>query len=126
MKFIIGVDLGGTNIAIGILDENFNLIKKGSVPTLAQRGPEPIVHDMAELSKKLIAECGFEMADLLGAGIACPGTVNPDTGIVEYANNIKFDNFPLVALYSKEMEIAPLLPFVPSKSSPVIKDFPFR
>ena len=107
MKFIIGVDLGGTNIAIGILDENFKILKKGSVPTLAQRGPEPIVHDMAELSKKLIAECGLEKADLLGAGIACPGTVNPDTGIVEYANNIKFDNFPLVALYSKEMEIAP-------------------
>ncbi len=105
MKFIIGVDLGGTNIAIGLLDENFNIIKKGSVPTLAQRGPEPIVHDMAELSKKLIAECELNMADLLGAGIACPGTVNPDTGIVEYANNIKFDNFPLVALYSKEMEI---------------------
>ncbi len=107
MKFIIGVDLGGTNIAIGILDENFNIIKKGSVPTLAQRGPEPIVHDMAELSKKLIAECGLVMEDLLGAGIACPGTVNPDTGIVEYANNIKFDNFPLVELYSKEMNIAP-------------------
>ena len=103
MKYSIGVDLGGTNIAVGIVDENYQIIKKGSVPTLAQRGPEPIVHDMAELCKKLVGECGLTMDDIAGAGIASPGTVNPDTGVVEYANNIKFSDFPLVALFSKEM-----------------------
>ena len=105
MKYTIGVDLGGTNIAVGIVNENYEIVKKGSVPTLAQRGPEPIVHDMAELCKKLLAECNISMSDLTGAGIACPGTVNPVTGIVEYANNIKFSDFPLVALFSKEMNI---------------------
>jgi glucokinase len=105
MKYSIGVDLGGTNIAVGIVDENYQIVKKGSVPTLAQRGPEPIVHDMAELCKKLLAECNVSMSDLAGAGIACPGTVNPVTGIVEYANNIKFSDFPLVELFSKEMNI---------------------
>ena len=103
MKYTIGVDLGGTNIAVGIVNENYEIVKKGSVPTLAQRGPEPIVHDMAELCKKLLAECEIAMDDVTGAGIACPGTVNPATGIVEYANNIKFSDFPLVALFSKEM-----------------------
>ena len=98
MKYSIGVDLGGTNIAVGIVDENYQIVKKGSVPTLAQRGPEPIIHDMAELCKKLLAECGVAIADVAGAGIASPGTVNPDTGIVEYANNIKFTDFPLVVL----------------------------
>ena len=105
MKYSIGVDLGGTNIAVGIVDENYKIIKKGSVPTLAQRGPEAIVHDMAELCKKLVADCGLTMDDISGAGIASPGTVNPDTGIVEYANNIKFSDFPLVALFSKEMDM---------------------
>jgi glucokinase len=105
MKYTIGVDLGGTNIAVGIVNENYEIVKKGSVPTLAQRGPEPIVHDMAELCKKLLAECNVSMSDLAGAGIACPGTVNPVTGIVEYANNIKFSDFPLVELFSKEMNI---------------------
>ena len=103
MKYTIGVDLGGTNIAVGIVNENYEIVMKGSVPTLAQRGPEPIVHDMAELCKKLLAECEIAMDDVTGAGIACPGTVNPATGIVEYANNIKFSDFPLVALFSKEM-----------------------
>ena len=105
MKYSIGVDLGGTNIAVGIVDESYQIIKKGSVPTLAQRGPEPIIHDMAELCKKLLAECNIAIADVAGAGIASPGTVNPDTGVVEYANNIKFSDFPLVKLFSKEMGI---------------------
>ena len=105
MKYTIGVDLGGTNIAVGIVNENYEIVKKGSVPTLAQRGPEPIVHDMAELCKKLLAECEIAMDEVTGAGIACPGTVNPATGIVEYANNIKFSDFPLVALFSKEMDM---------------------
>lgn len=105
MKYTIGVDLGGTNIAVGIVNENYEIVKKGSVPTLAQRGPEPIVHDMADLCKKLLAECEIAMDDVTGAGIACPGTVNPATGIVEYANNIKFSDFPLVALFSKEMDM---------------------
>jgi glucokinase len=58
-----------------------------------------------ERTEKLLAECGIAIADVAGAGIASPGTVNPDTGVVEYANNIKFSDFPLVALFSKEMGI---------------------
>ena len=60
---------------------------------------------MAELCKKLLADCEISMDELTGVGIACPGTVNPVTGIVEYANNIKFSDFPLVELFSKEMNI---------------------
>lgn len=105
MKYSIGVDLGGTNIAVGIVDEHYSIIKKGSVPTLAQRGPEPIVRDMAELCKKLLAECGVTPQETGGAGIACPGTVNPKTGVVEYANNIKFLDFPLQKLFSEYMDI---------------------
>ena len=105
MKYSIGVDLGGTNIAVGIVDENYTIIKKGSVPTLAQRGPEPISRDMAELCRKLLAECSIPEEGLVGAGIACPGTVNPKTGIVEYANNIKFLDFPLVQLFSEFMRL---------------------
>lgn len=107
MKYSIGVDLGGTNIAVGIVDEHDSIIKKGSVPTLAQRGPVPIVQDMAALCKKLLSECGISPQEAEGAGIACPGTVNPKTGIVEYANNIKFIDFPLRDLFAEDMGIPP-------------------
>ncbi|MCL2774412.1 MAG: ROK family protein, partial [Oscillospiraceae bacterium] len=45
----IGIDLGGTNIAAGIVDENYKIVKKGSVPTKADREAEEIIKDMGEL-----------------------------------------------------------------------------
>ena len=55
--YYIGVDLGGTNIAVGIVDgENGKMIAKGSVPTLAERDGEEIVKDMAALCEKLIVD----------------------------------------------------------------------
>lgn len=93
--YYIGVDLGGTNIAIGIVNENYEIVRKGSTPTKPERGADPIIEDMAELAKKLVAECGLTMDDIESAGVATPGTANHDTGVVEYANNIPFLNYPL-------------------------------
>ena len=93
--YYIGVDLGGTNIAVGIVNENYEIIKKGSTPTKPERGADPIIEDMAALAKKLVAECNLTLADIAWAGIATPGTANSDTGIVEYSNNIPFLNYPI-------------------------------
>ena len=99
--YSIGVDLGGTNIAVGIVDENYKIVKKDSCPTLANRPAEEIIRDMVALCKRLCTDTGFDITEANGVGIACPGTVNPDTGIVEYANNIKFFDFPIVKLFSE-------------------------
>ena len=65
--YYIGVDLGGTNIAVGIVDESYNIIKKGSVPTMANRDGKLIIRDMADLC--LIAVQGVVQIDDLSAGI---------------------------------------------------------
>ena len=105
--YTIGIDLGGTHIAVGLVDENYNIVKKISAPTLAQRGPEEITKDMAVLSAKVCAECGLDLVRDVGkVGIASPGTVNPKTGLIEYANNIKMLNFPVVKLFSEFSGIA--------------------
>ncbi len=103
--YYLGIDLGGTNIAAGIVSEDYKIIKKGSVPTVANREPESIVDDMASLCKQLIAEAGLTVEDIAGAGIAAPGTVNCELGIVEEANNLPFLNFPIVALLSEKTGI---------------------
>jgi Transcriptional regulator/sugar kinase len=95
--YYIGVDLGGTNIAIGLVNENGQIIRKGSVPTKANREPDEIIKDMAELCKKLIAEEGLKISDIEYAGIATPGTADHDSGIVVYANNLPFLQYPLAA-----------------------------
>ena len=46
MKYL-GIDLGGTNIAVGLVDEAGKILHKDSVPTLLERGPEPVIKDMA-------------------------------------------------------------------------------
>lgn len=96
--YYLGIDLGGTNIAAGIVDENYKIIKKKSTPTLAHRDGKEIIKDMAKLCLSLIEECGLTLKDIAYAGIASPGTANSETGVVEYANNLPFENFPIAAL----------------------------
>ena len=98
--YYIGVDLGGTNIAVGIVNENYEIVKKGSTPTKPERGCDPIIEDMGALCRKLVSECGLTLDDIAYAGIATPGTANSDTGIVEYSNNIPFRNYPIAAKLS--------------------------
>ncbi len=103
--YYLGVDLGGTNIAIGIVDENYNIIIKDKVPTLAGRDADFILDDMASLAKSLVEKTGISFDDIAYAGIAAPGTVAPVEGEIKYANNIKMFHYPIA---QKLMERIPI------------------
>lgn len=103
--YYLGIDLGGTNIAVGIVDENYNIVLKGSVPTLAHREIACVIDDMAALCKKLIADAGLTVDDIDHAGIASPGTVNSKEGIIEYSNNLKMKQLPIVKMLSERTGI---------------------
>ena len=107
--YTIGVDLGGTNIAVGICDEELNIIVKDSVPTGAGRDGELIVKDMALLAKKLMDELNITTEDVEYVGIATPGSTNSKTGIVEYSNNLPFSNFPIADLFKKYLPVSRVL-----------------
>ncbi len=96
--YYLGIDLGGTNIAAGIVNDDYQIIKKKSVPTLAHRDGKEIMKDMGKLCLDLISEAGLTLKDIAYAGIATPGTANSETGVVEYANNLPFKNFPIADL----------------------------
>ena len=99
----IGIDLGGTNIAAGLVNEEMALVRKMSIPTGAERAGEEIVKDMAGLCRELCAAEGVALSDITAIGIATPGIANIETGVVEYANNLHFKNFPLAELLGKEL-----------------------
>lgn len=101
----IGIDLGGTNIAAGIVSEDGKLLAQGSVPTQSGRPTGEIVRDMAELSMRIAEENGIKMRDIKGIGIGCPGTIDHDTGVVVYSNNIKMDHYPLVDEFRKYTDL---------------------
>ena len=93
--YYIGVDLGGTNIAIGICDEERKIILKDKVPTGAHRHSDLIIEDMAKLAAELVERAGISWDEIGYVGIAAPGTVNPAEGKVMYCNNIKMFHYPI-------------------------------
>ncbi|MBQ8474236.1 MAG: ROK family protein [Clostridia bacterium] len=93
--YYIGIDLGGTNIAAGIVDENYNIIKKASTPTNASGTADQITADIANLCKSLVSDLGISMDDIGSIGIATPGTANCETGEIIYANNLPFSHYPM-------------------------------
>lgn len=97
----IGIDLGGTNIAAGIVDENFNIVAKRSVPTVVTEGSDRVAKDIVLLCKRITDENGISLSDIEAIGIATPGTANSKDGIVEYSNNIPFKKFPIAKLVAE-------------------------
>ena len=79
--YTIGIDLGGTNIAAGLVDENYNIVKKSSVDTKADRHADEIVKDMAQLCRSLCDMQGISTEEVKSVGIATPGTADRDHGV---------------------------------------------
>lgn len=102
----IGIDLGGTNIAAAIIDENFKIVKKMSVPTLAQRDASLIMDDMGQLCKDICEASGISVNEIEAIGIASPGVANHDDGTVEYSCNLPFRKFPICKELSKRVGIS--------------------
>lgn len=90
----IGVDLGGTNIATGVIDENYKIIGRGKVKTRAPRPAEEIFASIKEAADMAVADAGISYDEVSSIGIGTPGSVNKDTGDIEFSNNLKFHNVP--------------------------------
>ncbi len=101
--YTIGIDLGGTNIAAGIVDENMNIVVKGSVPTKLPRGADEISTDMAKIALDLAKKASIPLEDIKWCGVGTPGTANSDTGIIEYSNNLRFENVPMVRIMEEKL-----------------------
>lgn len=104
--YTLGVDLGGTNIAIGLCDSELKILDKSSVPTKADRQPELIIKDMADLAARILERNKLSVSDIEYVGIAAPGTVNSVTGTVEYANNLPFFKFPIANVFKSFLPVS--------------------
>ena len=94
--YYIGVDLGGTNVAIGIVTEEGKITAKKSFKTAAERPFEEIIKDMANCIKLLLEENSISLEDVKSIGIGSPGNINSDSGTLVYANNFAYGkNIPL-------------------------------
>ncbi len=97
MKYYVGIDIGGTNISTGVVDENYNIIGRGKLKTNIGRDYKEILADIIETVRLAVSDAKLENDDIRWIGVGCPGTCNTDTGIVEYSNNLRWLNVPLLA-----------------------------
>ena len=86
--YAFGVDIGGTGIKSGIVDDGGKIIIKASIPTDRSFDYRVIVSDIAAQLKSLCKESGIALGDIAGVGIGCPGAVNSRRGTVDYANYV--------------------------------------
>lgn len=93
--YFIGVDLGGTNIKVGLVDAEGRIIRKDSVPTFREREYPEIIKDTAVLIEKVVKDAGLALDDIESIGFASPGIADAKNGVLVYANNLKFFNVPI-------------------------------
>lgn len=91
----IGVDIGGTNIALGLLDEELELKDTKSIPF--QRGGEYVAARIADQARAMLAGAGAGEEELSCIGVAVPGSIDPAGELVIHAYNLDFHNEPLRA-----------------------------
>ena len=96
--YYLGIDLGGTNIAAGVVREDGTLLAKHSLPTLVERPAEEIVADLARAARLCLEGTGLTMGDISALGVGVPGAVNDATGMVVRTTNLSWYQLPLAAM----------------------------
>ncbi len=107
--FTVGIDLGGTNIAIGLCDDTLRIVDKIKARTHRRRSPDEICADMANLTRELIERNGLMPEDIEYVGIATPGIANTELGIVESACNLPFSSYPLAEKFKESLPVGRVL-----------------
>ncbi len=103
--YYIGIDLGGTNIVVGLVDENYKIVDKLSKPTLREREVDEIVLDMINLSKTIIDKHNLTTEDIYSIGIGSPGACDPENAIIKYAGNINFNDYNIREIFNKHFDL---------------------
>ncbi len=102
--YYIGIDIGGTGIKAGIVDETGNILFKDSIPTSKDADYVELAKDIADLAKAVTEKAGLDLSDISSIGMGCPGSVDDKNGVVTYANNINLKNAPLCSEVRKHID----------------------
>lgn len=101
----IGIDLGGTNIVAGLVEQDFRIVDKCSVKTRVPRSVESMAADMAQMAQTLLERNRLLWQDVASLGVGVPGTANPENGHMEDANNLGFDDVPFLTLLAEKIPV---------------------
>ena len=95
--YYIGVDLGGTGIKAGVVNEKGEILSKGSTPTMAERPYQAVIADIATLCKTVAADANITVEEIEAIGVGVPGICDPKTGIIPKCTNLGWFDVPFVS-----------------------------
>ena len=103
MQYRIGIDLGGTAIKAGVVDEDFQVVFRHTRPT--GDGFERVVADMAAAAEEVAAMAGLRVSDFPCVGVGTPSCINPYTGRLVFSNNTNWRDVPLRQELEKHLPV---------------------
>jgi glucokinase len=93
VRYVVGIDVGGTNVVVGtVAEDGSEVLGLVSEPTLSEQGADAVVDRIVRLTRASMAEAGKKIA---GIGIGSPGPLNTETGVVLLTPNLGWTNMPL-------------------------------
>ena len=104
MKYL-GIDLGGTNIAVGVVNDRYEIVARRSVPTGAERPAEEVIRDMGDAVEETLRQAGLTAADCASMGVGSPGACDPQTGVVKRAYNLNWFDVPVCRMLHQRFGI---------------------
>ena len=104
-NYYIGVDLGGTNIAAGLVTKEGKILDKVSIPTDAQQGGRAILDGLAKACDLLVEKAGVSRDDIQTIGIGVPGMMNVDTGEVIFCPNVPVEHLNITTELKEKWKV---------------------
>lgn len=108
-KPYVGIDLGGTNMQIGVVAPNNDIIGRSRKKTTADKGQAVVINRVIEGVQAACMQAGLTVTQLAGVGIGAPGAIDPATGVVLEAVNLRWDNVPLAKILQSKFRVPVLV-----------------
>lgn len=89
-KYYVGIDLGGTFIKGGIVDDKGEIIAENKVPTESEKGYDAVTKNIAKLTELLLESAKMSANDVVGIGMGVPGMIDSKNGVVIFSNNLNW------------------------------------
>lgn len=105
MKYYLGLDVGGTNLAAGVVTEKGEITARATVPSGRGIPIEEMVHRMVEVSREALQKAGLKKTEIDYWGIGMPSYINPKNNLLVHANCFGWKNVPILDYLKKETDI---------------------
>ena len=103
MNYYCGIDLGGTNIAAGIVDEEYHILAAASAPTPRGVDGEALAEALARVVREAAAKAGISPAEMEWVGMGSPGYIDPARGINRFSGNLGLTDDPMAERLSRRL-----------------------